>query len=155
MVERIAELVRDKKIEGISDLRDESDRDGYRGGGRAQGATPPPTWCSTSSTASRPLAIDLRGQYRGARRRPAPLGHDPEGPADVLHRVPRGCGSRGAPSFLLGKAARPAPHVLVGLAIAVANIDEMIRLIRASRDANEGARGLDGARLAGARGSRP
>jgi DNA gyrase subunit A len=30
MVERIAELVRDKKIDGISDLRDESDRDGYR-----------------------------------------------------------------------------------------------------------------------------
>src|ERR1700743_904578 len=30
MVERIAELVRDKKIEGIADLRDESDRTGYR-----------------------------------------------------------------------------------------------------------------------------
>jgi DNA gyrase subunit A len=30
MVERIAELVREKRIEGISDLRDESDRDGYR-----------------------------------------------------------------------------------------------------------------------------
>ena len=30
MVERIAELVRDKKIEGISDLRDETDRDGFR-----------------------------------------------------------------------------------------------------------------------------
>ena len=30
MVERIAELVREKKIDGISDLRDESDRDGYR-----------------------------------------------------------------------------------------------------------------------------
>src|ERR1700688_4012689 len=30
MVERIGELVRDKKIEGIADLRDESDRDGYR-----------------------------------------------------------------------------------------------------------------------------
>ena len=29
MVERIAELVREKKIEGISDLRDESDRDGF------------------------------------------------------------------------------------------------------------------------------
>ena len=28
MVERIAELVRDKRIEGISDMRDESDRDG-------------------------------------------------------------------------------------------------------------------------------
>src|SRR5205807_3157578 len=37
---------------------------------------------------------------------------------------------------LLGKA-RDRAHVLVGLAIAVANIDEMIRLIRASRDANE------------------
>ena len=30
MVERIAELVREKKIDGIADLRDESDRDGYR-----------------------------------------------------------------------------------------------------------------------------
>src|ERR1700680_5105387 len=30
MVERVAELVREKKIEGISDLRDESDRDGFR-----------------------------------------------------------------------------------------------------------------------------
>ena len=30
MVERIADLVREKKIEGISDLRDESDRDGMR-----------------------------------------------------------------------------------------------------------------------------
>ena len=30
MVERIAELVRDKKIEGISDIRDESSREGMR-----------------------------------------------------------------------------------------------------------------------------
>src|SRR6202043_3591372 len=30
MVERIAELVKEKKIDGIADLRDESDRDGYR-----------------------------------------------------------------------------------------------------------------------------
>ena len=30
MIERIAELVRDKRIEGISDIRDESDRDGVR-----------------------------------------------------------------------------------------------------------------------------
>ena len=38
--------------------------------------------------------------------------------------------------FLLGKA-RDRAHVLVGLAIAVANIDEVIKLIRASKDANE------------------
>jgi DNA gyrase subunit A len=37
---------------------------------------------------------------------------------------------------LLGKA-RDRAHILVGLAIAVANIDEMIRLIRAAKDANE------------------
>ena len=30
MIERIAELVREKKIDGIADLRDESDREGYR-----------------------------------------------------------------------------------------------------------------------------
>ena len=30
LIEKIAELVRDKRIEGISDLRDESDRDGMR-----------------------------------------------------------------------------------------------------------------------------
>jgi DNA gyrase subunit A len=30
MIERIAELVREKRIEGIGDIRDESDRDGMR-----------------------------------------------------------------------------------------------------------------------------
>src|SRR5205823_1345833 len=45
--------------------------------------------------------------------------------------------------YLLGKA-RDRAHVLVGLAIAVANIDEMIRLIRASRDANEAREALMG-----------
>src|SRR5581483_10550546 len=38
--------------------------------------------------------------------------------------------------FLLGKA-RDRAHILVGLAIAVANIDEVIKLIRSSKDANE------------------
>ncbi|HEX8808853.1 MAG TPA: DNA gyrase C-terminal beta-propeller domain-containing protein, partial [Xanthobacteraceae bacterium] len=44
---------------------------------------------------------------------------------------------------LLAKA-RDRAHVLVGLAIAVANIDEIIRLIRASRDANEAREALMG-----------
>ncbi len=42
---------------------------------------------------------------------------------------------------LLGKA-RDRAHILVGLAIAVANIDEVIRLIRASQDANEAREAL-------------
>src|SRR5262249_56629468 len=45
--------------------------------------------------------------------------------------------------YLLAKA-RDRAHVLVGLAIAVANIDEVIRLIRASRDANEAREALMG-----------
>jgi DNA gyrase subunit A len=49
-----------------------------------------------------------------------------------LHRVPRGGGHRRT-KFLLNKA-RDRAHVLVGLAIAVANIDEVIRLIRAAPD---------------------
>ena len=53
MVERIAELVREKKIEGIADLRDESDRDGYRVVIELKRDADAPTWCSTSSTASR------------------------------------------------------------------------------------------------------
>jgi DNA gyrase subunit A len=43
--------------------------------------------------------------------------------------------------FLLGKA-RDRAHILVGLAIAVANIDEVIKLIRASNDANEAREAL-------------
>ena len=50
--------------------------------------------------------------------------------------------------FLLGKA-RDRAHVLVGLAIAVANIDEVIKLIRGCQGRQRGARSLDGARLAG------
>ena len=44
MVERIAELVREKKIEGIADLRDESDRTGFASSSNSS-ATPCPTWC--------------------------------------------------------------------------------------------------------------
>ena len=52
MVERIGELVREKKIEGISALRDESDRDGYRVVVELK-RDAMPTSCSTSSTAIR------------------------------------------------------------------------------------------------------
>ena len=50
--------------------------------------------------------------------------------------------------FLLDKA-RDRAHVLVGLAIAVANIDEVIQLIRYAPTPGRGARAVDGARLAG------
>ena len=50
--------------------------------------------------------------------------------------------------FLLTKA-RDRAHILVGLAIAVANIDEVIALIRTLEGCRRSARGPDGARLAG------
>jgi DNA gyrase subunit A len=140
MVERIAELVRDKKIEGISDLRDESDRDGYRVVVELKrDATPDVVlnqlyrFTPLQSTfganivaldGGRPLVMNLKDllvSFIAFRE-------------EVISRRTK---------FLLGKA-RDRAHVLVGLAIAVANIDEMIRLIRASRDANEAREALMG-----------
>ena len=149
LVERIAELVREKRIEGISDLRDESDRDGMRIVIELKrDATPEVvlnqlyrfTQLQTSFGVNM-LALD------GGRPRA-------DGPArrccTCFVALPRGGRSSAARRFELGKA-RDRAHVLVGLAIAVANIDEVIRLIRASPDAGDRARGADGARLAGRR----
>jgi DNA gyrase subunit A len=98
MVERIGELWRDKKIDGISALRDESDRQGYRHGGRsAQPALP-----------LHAAAIDLRGQ-RGRARWWPPAGDDAQGSVDVLYRVPRG-GDFPAHEISAQQGARSRPH---------------------------------------------
>jgi len=138
MVERIAELVRDKKIEGISDLRDESDRDGYRVVielkrdaerevvlNQLYRFTPLQTSFGVNMVAldgGRPLLMTLRDMLTAfvAFRE------------EVVSRRTK---------FLLGKA-RDRAHILVGLAIAVANIDEVIKLIRASKDAKEAREAL-------------
>jgi len=140
MVERIAELVRDKKIDGVADLRDESDREGYRVVielkrdaerdvvlNQLYRFTPLQTSFGANMVAldgGRPLLMTLRDMLSAfiAFRE------------EVVQRRTK---------FLLGKA-RDRAHVLVGLAIAVANIDEVIRLIRASRDAKEAREALMG-----------
>jgi DNA gyrase subunit A len=133
LVERIGELVRDKKLEGISALRDESDRDGYRVVIELRRDAVPDvvlnqlyrfTALQSSFGANmvaleggRPLVMnlkDLLASFNAFRE-------------EVVYRRTK---------HLLNKA-RDRAHVLVGLAIAVANIDEMIRLIRAAKDANE------------------
>src|ERR1700761_9641170 len=133
LVERISELVRDKKLEGISALRDESDRDGFRVVIEMRRDAVPDvvlnqlyrfTALQSSFGANmvaldngRPLVMNLKDLltlFIAFRE-------------DVIYRRTK---------HLLGKA-RDRAHVLVGLAIAVANIDEMIRLIRAAKDANE------------------
>ena len=81
MVERIGELVREKKIEGIAELRDESDRDGYRVVVELQRDAVPDVVLNQlyRFTAA---AVLVRRQHGGARRRPA-AGDEPEGPADA------------------------------------------------------------------------
>jgi DNA gyrase subunit A len=140
MVERIAELWREKKIEGISALRDESDRDGYRVVVELKRDAMPDVvlnqlykFTPLQSTfganmvaldAGRPQVMNLKDlltSFLSFRE-------------EVISRRTK---------YLLGKA-RDRAHVLVGLAIAVANIDEVIRLIRASKDANEAREALMG-----------
>jgi DNA gyrase subunit A len=132
LVEKIAELVREKKVEGIADLRDESDRDGMRIVvelkrdamadvvlNQLYRYTPLQTSFGANMVAlngGRPETLNLRDLIRAF----------VEFREEVVSRRTK---------FLLGKA-RERAHVLCGLATAVANIDEVIRLIRAAPDPN-------------------
>jgi DNA gyrase subunit A len=133
MVERIAELVREKRIEGIADLRDESDRDGYRVVIELKRDATPDVVLNQlyrftplqSTFGANMVALDGgRPQVMNLKDLLTCFVTFRE---EVISRRTK---------HLLGKA-RDRAHVLVGLAIAVANIDEVIRLIRASHDANE------------------
>ncbi len=130
MIEKMAELVKDKRIEGISDLRDESDRQGYRVVvelkrdanaevilNQLYRYTPLQTSFGCNMVAlngGKPEQLTLLDMLRAfvAFRE------------DVVSRRTK---------YLLRKA-RDRAHVLVGMAIAVANIDEVIRVIRSAPD---------------------
>lgn len=130
MIEKMAELVREKRIEGISDIRDESDRQGYRVVvelkrdavadvvlNQLYRYTPLQTSFGANVVAlngGKPEQLSLVDMLRAfvAFRE------------EVVSRRTK---------FLLRKA-RDRAHVLVGLAIAVANIDEVIKLIRNAPD---------------------
>ena len=131
LIERIAELVREKRVEGISDLRDESDRQGMRivielkrdaVGDIVLNQLYRHTALQSSFgvnmvalNGGRPELMTLKDMLSAfiAFRE------------EVISRRTK---------FRLNKA-RDRAHVLVGLAIAVANIDEVIATIRSSPDA--------------------
>ena len=131
LIERMADLVRAKDVEGITDLRDESDRDGMRIVIELRREATPEVVLNqlyrfTNLQTSFPvnmLALD------GGRPRLLGLKDALQifiaFREEVILRRSR---------FELNKA-RDRAHLLVGLAIAVANIDEVIRVIRASPDA--------------------
>ncbi|MGE0564441.1 MAG: DNA gyrase subunit A [Pseudolabrys sp.] len=140
MVERIAELVREKKIDGVADLRDESDRDGYRVVIELKREAVPDvvlnqlyrfTPLQTSFGANMVALEGGRPQVMTLKDMLASFVNFRE---EVISRRTK---------FLLGKA-RDRAHVLVGLAIAVANIDEIIKLIRSAKDPNEAREALMG-----------
>jgi len=131
LIEKIAELVRGKVIEGIGEMRDESDRSGMRIVMELKREATPEvvlnqlfrfTQLQTTFGVNM-LALD-DGQPRQLGLKEA-LSCFVRFREEVILRRSR---------FELGKA-RDRAHNLVGLAIAVANIDEVIRLIRASADA--------------------
>ncbi|THD82673.1 MAG: DNA gyrase subunit A [Phenylobacterium sp.] len=133
LVERIAELVREKRIEGVSDLRDESDRDGMRIVVEMKRDAPADVILNQlyrytplqSSFGVNALALNRgRPEQMGLREM---VGAFVEFREEVVVRRTK---------FELGKA-RDRGHVLVGLAIAVANIDEFIHIIRSSKDPAE------------------
>ncbi len=130
MIERIAELVHEKVIEGIADLRDESDRDGVRVVielKRDASADVVLNQLFRHSQLQTSFGVNCLALNRG---RPEMLGLKPILEAFVEFR--REVITRRT-TFELGKA-RDRAHVLVGLAIAVANIDKMIAIIRSSKD---------------------
>ena len=128
IIEKIVEVVKDSRITGISDVRDESDREGLRlvielkKGEDPQVIvnqlfqyTPLQTSFSVINLAidrRQPRTLDLRGlldSYLDHRK-------------DVIRRRTR---------FLLARAEE-RKHIVEGLRIAVGNIDEVVRIIRAS-----------------------
>jgi DNA gyrase subunit A len=133
LVERIAELVREKRVEGISDLRDESDRDGTRIVIELKRDAPGDVILNQLyryTPLQSSFGVNMLALNRG---KPEQMGLRPmleaflEFREEVVVRRTK---------FELNKA-RNRGHVLVGLAIAVANIDEFIRIIRAAKDPAE------------------
>ncbi len=131
LLERISELVREKKLEGISDMRDESDRDGMR------------IVIELKRDAVGDVVLNQLYRYTALQSSfgcnfVALNGGRPEvmNLKDLLQAFLdfREVVVSRRTKFRLGKA-RARAHELVGLAIAVANIDEVIRLIRSSADA--------------------
>ena len=128
LLERIAELVKEKKIEGITELRDESDKDGLRvvielRRGEVGDVVLNNLYAQTQLQSV--VGINMVALVDG---QPKVLNLKEIIEAFLRHR--REVVTRRT-LFLLRKA-RERGHVLEGLAVALANIDEIIELIKTS-----------------------
>ncbi len=138
LIERIADLVREKRVEGISDIRDESDREGMR--------------IVLDVRRGEPSQVILNNLYKQTQLQ------DTFGVIllAIVDQRPRVLNLRDAcalfidfrrdvvrrrTAFELRKAEARA-HILEGFAIALDNLDEVIKLIRASNTPAEAKEGL-------------
>ena len=138
LIEKIAELVRDKKIEGISDLRDESDRDGMRIVIELKRDAKPDvvknnlfkyTQLSTSFGVN---MLALAGKQPRLMNLYEVLNEFIEHRVEIITRR----------TLFFLKKAKIRAHILAGLMIALQNLDEVIELIKRSKTTDEARVGL-------------
>lgn len=138
LIEKIAELVREKKIEGVSDLRDESDRDGIRivielkRGEMAEVVLNNLYKHTQMESTFGIIMLALVGGQPHVLGLKKILNHFLQHRRDVIIRRTR---------FELRKAEERA-HILEGLKIALDNLDEIIALIRSAKSPEEAKLGL-------------
>ncbi|GEK35066.1 DNA gyrase subunit A [Kurthia sibirica] len=138
LIEKMAELVRDKKIDGITNIRDESDRNGMRiviDVRRDANANVVLNNLYKQTSMQSSFGVNMLALVNG---QPQTLGikevlyYYLEHQKEVIRR---------RTEFELKKAQDRA-HILEGLRIALDHIDEIIKLIRASQTSEEAKRGL-------------
>ena len=138
LVSKIAGLVKDKRVEGISEVRDESDRDGMRIVIELRPGAQPRVILNQlykytplqTSFSSNMLAL-VNGTPKVITLKQA-LQHFIEFRQEVITR---------RTEYEL-RRARERAHILAGLRIAISNLDAVIALIRTSRDAETARNGL-------------
>ena len=146
LISKIAALAKDRKLEGISDIRDESDRQGMRIVMELRSGVQPRVvlnnlykFTAMQSTFSANMLALVDGMPRVITLRQA-LRHFLEFRREVIRR---------RTEFEL-KKARQRAHILAGLRIAISHLDEVIQLIRNSESAQAAKQqlivrfGLDG-----------
>jgi DNA gyrase subunit A len=138
LIENIAELVREKTIEGISDLRDESDRDGMRIVIELRRGEVPDVVLNNlyKHTQLQTTFGIIMLAIAGGRPKVLPLLEVIENFIEFRREV-----VRRRTEFELRKAEARA-HILEGLKIALDHLDEVIKLIRGSKSPVEARAGL-------------
>ena len=138
LVEKIAELVHEKRVEGISDLRDESDRSGMRIVIELKKDVNPQIVLNTlfkHTQMQETFGVNMLALVGGVPRvlnLQQMLYYYIEHQKDVIVRRTR---------YDLGKAEARA-HILEGLLVALDHIDEVVNLIRTSKTGAEAKEGL-------------